>query len=272
MFRNYFSLLFFVGLPVAAVFSQNESESPYQLEWSKEATILTGGLGTSIAGYFLQEQAKPRTTQELSGLRAARLLALDENATDNFSLKADKHSDWLVRGSMAMPLLLAVDKDIRKDAGKISVLLSETVLLANGFTTMTKGLVKRDRPLVFNSNYPLEDRLSAGARLSFFSGHTSMSAGLSFFTAKIWSDYHPESKWKPLVWTAAAAVPAVTGYLRYKAGKHYFTDVAVGYAVGAVIGYFVPHFHKIDRRSKRKFRISSTMFESTPLFVMKYRF
>ena len=40
-------------------------------------------------------------------------------------------------------------------------------------------------------------------------------------------------------------LPAVTGYLRFKAGKHFPTDIIVGYGVGATIGYLVPELHKL---------------------------
>ena len=53
---------------------------------------------------------------------------------------------------------------------------------------------------------------------AFFSGHTSISAVNSFFLAKVYADYFPESKWRALTWSLAAAVPAFTGYLRVKAG------------------------------------------------------
>ena len=71
-----------------------------------------------------------------------------------------------------------------------------------------------------------------------------MTAANTFFAAKVFSDYYPDSKWKPVVWTAAATIPAITGYLRVKGGRHFTTDVITGYAVGAAVGYLVPHFHK----------------------------
>ena len=65
-------------------------------------------------------------------------------------------------------------------------------------------------------------------------------ATFSFFTAKVFSDTNPNSKLRPWVWSSAALLPAVTGYLRVKGGKHFPTDVIVGYAVGAAIGILVP--------------------------------
>jgi membrane-associated phospholipid phosphatase len=49
------------------------------------------------------------------------------------------------------------------------------------------------------------------------------------------------------VWTGAITLPAIVGYLRVKAGRHYPSDVIVGYGVGALIGYLVPTLHKRTR-------------------------
>ncbi|MEL6536147.1 MAG: phosphatase PAP2 family protein, partial [Bacteroidota bacterium] len=67
---------------------------------------------------------------------------------------------------------------------------------------------------------------------------------MSFCTAKVFNDYHPDSPWRYAVWGAAAVVPAVTGWARVGAGKHYYSDVIVGYITGALIGYWVPELHR----------------------------
>lgn len=153
-------------------------------------------------------------------------------------------SDHLSLGSKLLPLAFLAGERTRDDFGTIAVLYLETYLVANGLTTLTKTSALRTRPYVFNESVAIDDKLTPGARYSFFSGHTSKTAAMTFFTAKVYSDYHPDSKWRPFIWGAAAAVPAVTGYLRVKAGKHYPSDVIAGYAVGALSGILVPHFHK----------------------------
>ena len=256
-------------LPVA-VFSQNQDDTTiYRLNWHKDVPVLAVGVGLNIAGFAYIQSMAPRSILDIQQLARPRLLGIDEKAIKNYSQPAAHTSDFLLGGSALLPFTLMADADIRQDAKKVSVLLSETMLLTHGLTLVTKRITLRDRPFVFNPDVPLKEKLEADSRMSFFSGHTSMTAGFSFFTATVWSDYHPYSKWKPVVWTAAAAVPAVTGYLRYKAGKHYFTDVITGYAVGAMAGYLVPRLHRIDTKSKRKLRISSTTKEGTPVFVLR---
>ena len=69
------------------------------------------------------------------------------------------------------------------------------------------------------------------------------------------TDYHPTAKKgvKIGIWTFAASVPAVTGYLRVRAGKHFPTDVITGFVAGGLVGVLLPHFHrKKNNRLNRK--------------------
>ena len=77
--------------------------------------------------------------------------------------------------------------------------------------------------------------------------HKSTAAAMSFYTAKAFSDYLPDGPTKNLIWTGAVIYPAVVGYLRVASANHFATDVIVGYAVGAMIGFFIPQLHKIDK-------------------------
>jgi len=115
---------------------------------------------------------------------------------------------------------------------------------------MVKNLVNRDRPLTYNSNVPLEERMNAMSRESFFSGYSSHSAAASIFFAKVINDYHSDLKngVKVGLWSTMLTIPAVTAYLSVKAGRHFPSDAIVGYLVGGAIGYFVPHLHKIQSK------------------------
>ena len=46
-------------------------------------------------------------------------------------------------------------------------------------------------------------------------------------------------------------MPAVTAWARVGAGKHFASDVIVGYLTGAAIGYLVPELHKRWARRKK---------------------
>ncbi|HEX8460354.1 MAG TPA: phosphatase PAP2 family protein, partial [Segetibacter sp.] len=82
---------------------------------------------------------------------------------------------------------------------------------------------------------------------AFFAGHTAATAAATFFMAKAFADFNPDSKAKPYVWAFAASVPALVGYLRYKGGMHFLSDNLLGYAVGAGAGILVPKLHSIKK-------------------------
>jgi len=242
----HYLLILLINLSVCRLFAQ----SPYELKNQKEFTILGTGLVTAGAGLFFKSKTPVFTAEELGTLDVHQINAFDRVATNHFSLKAHHTSDYFWYGSNALPLFLLAGKKSRKEFGKIMTLYAETALLTAGLTLLTKYTVQRARPFNYDPNTSFEKKTSSNAKASFFSGHTSFCAANIFFTAKVFSDYYPDSKWKPLIWTAAATIPAITGYLRVRGGRHYPTDVLAGYAVGATIGYFIPHLHRNRIRNK----------------------
>jgi len=230
--------------------------SPYQLDTKREVALLSTALGVQLAGLATIKNIEPLSIAEIELLTPSQIksFGFDRKTVRHFSAKAHHTSDFFLFGSMALPVVLMADKNIRKDFWKISTMASEAFLLNAGLTTLTKGTVQRMRPFAYNPLVPIEDKMTKSARTSFFSGHTSAVSVLSFFSAKVYTDYHPDSKWKPAIWTAAAVIPATTGYLRYRAGKHFPTDVIVGYGVGAAIGILIPHLHRSNKT--RKFKVS----------------
>lgn len=229
---------------ILLVFAPMAQAQTYSLHWRTE-TALTGiGLGTGISGMLIGRQLKSLTTAQIALLDRRQVPGLDRKATFWGSEKARRASDLLFYSATAMPLLLLADRNVRGEGAKVSALYFETMLLSGGLTQLTKNLVHRSRPYTYNPDFPLGLKQGKDARRSFFSGHTSSTAASCFFAAKVWSDYHPDNKLKPLVWATAATIPALTGFFRIRAGRHFLTDVAVGYAVGATIGHLVPYLHR----------------------------
>lgn len=241
--------LFFLCLLLLAS-SSLSAQSPYQLNTKKEAIILGAGIASTSAGVYFRAQTPSFTSQELELLNTQDINAFDRVATKHFSLKAHGVSNYFWYGSQALPFLLLAGEASRKELPKLIVLYGETALLTSGLTLLTKYTVRRPRPFNYDPNTSLAKKTASNAKASFFSGHTSITATNSFFVAKVFSDYYPNSKWKPIVWTAAAAIPAITGYLRVRGGRHFPSDVIGGYIVGAAVGYLVPHLHRRTKQAK----------------------
>ncbi len=183
------------------------------------------------------------TVDQIQALNKNDIWIIDRNATDRWSPKSAIASDVFLYTSVALPGLLFINKNVRQEK-YVSMMYVETMLLTLGVNNLEKELNKRYRPFAYNSSVDMDRRTEKDARKSFFSGHTSLTASASFFLAKVYTDLNPGRKLNPLVWTSAAVLPAIVGLLRYFAGKHYPTDILVGYVTGAGIGFLVPYLHK----------------------------
>lgn len=146
--------------------------------------------------------------------------------------------------SLAIPFALLLDKSIRDHSGQSGVLYLETMAIASAGINLSKGLIRRPRPYVYNPSVTDSEKQKRDATNSFFSGHTTISAASTFFAAKVFSDSNSNSKWKPAVWIGAAVIPLATGYYRYRAGKHFPTDVLIAMCYGAMTGIIIPQLHR----------------------------
>jgi membrane-associated phospholipid phosphatase len=225
------------------------AQSVYKLSYATDFTISGIGIATNVPAYFLKKNKPLLTETEINALNKNNIWKPDRFATHQWNTKAARVSDVFMYGSMALPALLLIDKAVRsnKDAGRVSLMYAEVLVLNAGLTNLTKELAQRKRPYNYNPDAPLSKKQQRDATSSFFSGHTSFSAASTFFMAKVYADMNPDSKWKPYVWTGAAVIPLTTGILRVAAGKHFPTDVLIGYLVGAATGILVPHLHKVNR-------------------------
>lgn len=233
---------------LAPITGKGQGKEPlYHTDLVKDGLITAGGIGMAVGGSLLLVNKTRLTEQDLQGVDKSQVNGFDRFAAGNYSKSAQNASDIPFYTSFALPLLFLADKEALPHAKDIYFLYAETVSLAGGLYALTAGLTNRKRPNVYATHAPLEERLHKYATNSFFAGHTAATASATFFTAKVFHDLHPDSPWKPVMWGAAAAVPATVGYLRLKAGKHFLSDNIIGFTVGAGIGILVPELHKTDR-------------------------
>lgn len=113
-------------------------------------------------------------------------------------------------------------------------------------TEATKRGAARPRPYTWSSSYPASypDSARHDATKSFFSGHTSHTSFQLFYLASAYDLYGIEAEYKPALvvsaYTTAALGTFLVGAARVHAGKHFWSDVAVGALVGASVGLVAP--------------------------------
>ncbi|HQG39178.1 MAG TPA: phosphatase PAP2 family protein [Chitinophagales bacterium] len=222
-------------------------QSIFKFRLSVDIPIGLITLGTGGAGLILHKKKHPLTMEEINNLKPSDVNKFDRYSIYQHSKAAAIASDVIQITAAVSPALLFIDKDIRKDWKTVLPVWIETFALTSSLTMFTKEIAKRTRPYVY-SDYGNGDKYSKDARASFWSGHTAITASSTFFIAMMYNEYHPDSRWRPLMWTGAAIVPALVGFTRVKAGKHYWTDVLTGYAVGALVGTLTPFLHRREFR------------------------
>ena len=215
--------------------------SPYKTELKKEIILLGSGALLNITGLIITNNITPLTEQEISELDVNDINSFDRNAIQPY--RESLNGDLLLYGSFLLPLTFLANDNTRRDWQMLGVMWLEVMAIQSGINLITKSLVKRTRPYVYDPNTPLEKKQTVGARLSFYSGHTSTTAATTFYVARVFSDYLSNKTVKTLIWVGAAIYPALTGYLRRDTGNHFRTDVITGYLIGAAIGYFIPELH-----------------------------
>ncbi|MBL7788430.1 MAG: phosphatase PAP2 family protein [Chitinophagales bacterium] len=226
---------------IMTLYGQN---STYSLSLAREISFFATGLSFNALGAIQSRNTSVLRVEDIEKLSRNVLDGLDRTATYNYSLKAKGMSDKLLLGSLVLPTTIMLDPNQRNQLGEKTTMLLQTYLINAGSTLLVKSLVRRTRPFVYNENVPLSEKLKADARMSFFSGHTSFTASSAFFTASMLTANGQNKNLAPIIWSSAAVLPAVQGYLRWKAGKHFPTDIFIGYAIGAGLGYLIPKIHE----------------------------
>ncbi len=248
MFLMYARTLF---IALVIVVLSNPTSAQYSLNTPTEIALLGTGGALSSAGFlYMRDFPAPAEDRikELYSTPANFAFGFDRWATRQSSRSAKRFSDILLSTSLLPPLILTFNRPATNDDRSThAVMFLETFAMTWGLTNITKRVARRPRPFMYNNDllaFPMQMRRSNHTRQSFFSGHTSMTTAMYFFTAQTFSQYYPNSDWKPWVWGASISIPAITGFLRVKAGKHFPTDVLIGYAVGALVGgVLVPALH-----------------------------
>lgn len=242
MNRFFLGLFLLIGIQLSG--QTTDSSSPYELDWAVDGTYVAASLGLNVLGLNLIKNKPALSEDYVSGLSNQDVFAIDRWAAGNYSEAADELSYIPFHASFIMPVLFLLGEDERKNAGHIAVLYLESMATAGALFTISAGAIQRSRPLVYNTSLPMRERMDKDNQRSFFAGHVVATGAATFFFAKIFHDFNPDSWAKPYIWTAAALVPAWVGYLRIKAGMHFLTDVILGYGIGALSGILVPELHK----------------------------
>lgn len=121
-----------------------------------------------------------------------------------------------------------------------NLIIAEATSTTVALTQAVKPWVARERPAVRYRVHEWERYGPSEKNASFFSGHSSFAFALAVSSGTVSSlrGYRLAS----VVWAVGLPVAAFTAYSRVAADAHYLSDVLVGTAFGAGMGFALPYF------------------------------
>lgn len=235
----------FAAKPVATI-----TGSPFEVNLDVDLQLTLTGLLITAGPTMMQRSMLDVT---LDPLPTIGLPIVDRGVVGNDSGSARAWSDRLLYAQVALPHLLnALDVLISQHSNQMltigleSMVLLETAAMTNLVTVMAKTLVGRPRPFMFDPNTTFEERSGHGSFESFPSGHTSVAFSMATAYSYLFMKKHPSSPFVIPLWIGSHLVAGGVGLLRVEAGRHFWTDVVAGAALGSAIGFLVPYLHLRD--------------------------
>ena len=190
---------------VMSVYSQKDTinlktkERQQVYNYNNKLDIPLTSVAAAISMFnFTQIYSKDRSTEE-------EILALDKNdvnrfdqrAAGNFNEGAKTASDFFFNVAIPLPLIVfAFDDALREDYLRLTLLYLEAMSFTGIAYSTSQQLNNRLRPYTYNKELELSQRTKGGGKNSFYSGHTALVATSTFFLARVYADYHPDSPYK----------------------------------------------------------------------------
>jgi membrane-associated phospholipid phosphatase len=221
-----------------------EKEPVYKLKAGVDIPVFAAGAGWSLYAFTKIYSKEHSPEEQILALNKNDINGFDRWAVRPFSKSLDEISYYPFFGSVPLPFLFLTGKKTSKDFFKLSFLYLEAMSITGFLYTGSVYFIDRYRPYAYSSESTLPQRTRGGAKNSFYAGHVALVATSTFFMAKVYGDYHPDSKAKWVFYSLAGAATGTTAYLRLRAGQHFPSDIILGIAQGTLTGLLVPQFHK----------------------------
>lgn len=204
-----------------------------------DGAIVVGAVAASLAPMAIRLRHDALWDHQLLG-------DLDESVYSQFSRRGAQLSDLTLAAALAVPAAYLTGSTIEDADGDRLVLYGETLAIDLAVVQLAKYLVQRPRPYLYNHS-PAAVRFAAAAGddgwASFYSSHAAMSFGAAVAGAYLLSTSNRDPTARAAAWGTGFALAAATSNLRVRAGRHFYSDVALGAVIGAAIGYAVPALH-----------------------------
>lgn len=231
-------ILFLVVVGNARVASAQESNDQ-GVNWATDGAITGAALAGTLLLMLVPVDTDDRWAGELLG-------DIDGGLRGRFSSRAAVVSDGLVGTTILAPLVLFAHDGFDEEAGRQALLYGETLGVSLLAMSVAKYAVQRPRPYVYSGDARIkayaEDQ-GKDAYLSFYSGHASLSFSAAVAGSTLFASETESENARAWVWGVEMGLATTTSLLRVRAGKHFYSDIAVGALAGTAIGVLVPALH-----------------------------
>lgn len=219
-----------------------EADPGFEVSWALDGTITAIELGGTLLVSFVRVDTQRRWGSELIGF--------DLRVRSYFSASAAKVSDSLVAATIVVPLVAHVGQGLDETYGRRALLYGETLGASLLLNAIVKYSVQRPRPYTYAEDpriqtYATEE--GPDSRVSFYSGHSALSFTAAVAGSTLFALSTDDAAAKATMWGLEMTLAAMTANLRVLAGKHFYSDVIVGGAVGVIVGFAIPALHASDR-------------------------
>ena len=219
-------------------------EPDYRLAWKTDGPLLLGGLALWGGAKGFGHHGTPL---DPTTLHRQDVFFWERWVVDCHNRTATRISDATLCLSLLGGAVLALASGQGEERLTDLCVWSESMLLTAGLTFYVKEWVRRPRPSAYRKAEAGEP-LTPEASRSFFSGHTSLAFASAVSALSIYSHRHGDSR---TAWAAGLGTAAVCGLCRVWGGHHFSSDVLVGAAVGAFVGWAVPRLHESGGRAAK---------------------
>jgi membrane-associated phospholipid phosphatase len=197
------------------------------------AAVAAVGVSISIATLFPPARPEPAPSE---------WLGWDDALRGRLSTSASAASDVSLLLAIALPLGAEMAHGLDTQLVNTSLFYGEVLGANLLLNTVVKYAVPRLRPYNHRIPAPAAYVASQGADayLSFYSGHTSTAFAAAVGGSYLFAAARPDSAVTPWLWGTQTALATATAIWRVRSGKHFYSDVAVGFVAGTGIGLGIP--------------------------------
>ena len=237
------------------------AETTFTADPIADGAIIIGAAGFAGILDLINGTGEVRPQQIAPNFDRSHLLGIDRGAISqtvdpNARLYSNIALFTAVGYAVLDPILTGVRKQNVQSALVDAVIYAEAITLTWGLTNLAKMAVRRPRPQAYidaeaNKGDPNYSNSTTDSSLSFFSGHSSLTASISATATYLAFARSPRTA-RP--WVTLGVGTALTTFVsveRVRGGAHFPTDVIAGAIAGAGIGVIVSHLHRSDDVKQR---------------------